>query len=62
MVSGIMPFYREIDFRLIFHRSLEAGFKFMENESFGGHKNDFYEALPILREKMKGKLLGKPVS
>jgi hypothetical protein len=24
MVSGIMPFYRKIDFRLIFHRSLLA--------------------------------------
>jgi alpha-galactosidase/6-phospho-beta-glucosidase family protein len=25
MVSGIMPFYRKIDFRLIFHRSLVPG-------------------------------------
>jgi GNAT superfamily N-acetyltransferase len=32
---------------------LQAGFNFLESGSFGGYKNDYEKALPILKEKMK---------
>lgn len=32
---------------------LKAGFRFMKEQAFGGYKNSYAQALPILRDKLK---------